>query len=1099
MNKKFFLFVVVIISLVVAVSAEAATITVDANADTMVSDGNCTLREALTNANSDTDTTSGDCVAGSGTDTIEFSESMDIVLVGTSLQVTSPVIIDGTANGLGTCTTKNLGVQIDASGLDTFNFHVTGSNATIKGIVMKGNLSNTSIIYSSGLNNTFACNIIGYESDGITGAPSQDGIIINGGDNTMIGGANLGDGNIINAREASMIYLQNTSGTTIWGNYIGIGLDGTTWTGTAQTGVIVQDSTDTIIGGNTSAKRNVIGGLQGGVYPSGILVQGVSDNVIIQGNYIGTDSTGNVAAPIKYVGITSCGPHTCGQNPLDASTNITIGGINPGEGNVIAGTDDASGMYITATGVIIQGNKIGVGADGSTPLGNGQGGISITDSSDVIIGGSTAGARNIISNNMGSGIRLEDGVLPTTNVTIAGNYIGINADGTTAAGNQESGIITFGEVSGLVIGGSLEGARNVIADNDDAGIYLRQGISDVVIKNNYIGVGADGVTSMFNAEGALRAIGGSDLTVGGTGEYESNVLVGSTDDNAPVVYLEDWNDAHFVNNYINIGADETSVYGNGDHTVFSMQLSNNITIGGLESERNYFGTIAPGAYVPMISLIGGNLLLKNNYIGILPDGITSAVPGGVLSSIFAVGNATIMDNIIAFALQGIAAAGLDMTVTSSNNTFRNVGLPFDLLTLDGWIPTDTGLNRNDYLDNDVGVNGFINHPVMISASQSGSDIAATYMLDVPVSEHPYRVEFYTGLGELYEGFENVSITTPGHRIITTSVSDSSIAEGLSATVTPCTDEGCTTFGGTSEFSNKVGASSGGIDRGTAQGNETDFSDNGAYHIIGDAWLGACINADTVTKNDTQGTGGCIDDRDGVVFTKRKYKTSEAISFTVNPTDAGYMNVFIDRDQDGAFDGSGEHVIVNNAVVAGEQEVLLPITFSEEGTYSARFRYSTINQSDLTSTGEALDGEVEDYTILIENPRVIGYDSRFSKTETQGTNQLSTAEILGSGQCPANLIINDSMRQGDRNGNYSTYNKKAVTEVKLLQSHINRILKAQYNQAAGPEDGIFGPLTKQGVMRLQTALNTILKPTPTLIIDGIVGPFTRSAINTSCGI
>jgi len=108
------------------------------------------------------------------------------------------------------------------------------------------------------------------------------------------------------------------------------------------------------------------------------------------------------------------------------------------------------------------------------------------------------------------------------------------------------------------------------------------------------------------------------------------------------------------------------------------------------------------------------------------------------------------------------------------------------------------------------------------------------------------------------------------------------------------------------------------------------------------------------------------------------------------------------------------------------------------------------------------------------------------------------QILGSGTCPASLIITDSMRLGDTDGIYDSYNAKTVTQVDILQKQINRILAASYTQAAGPTDGIFGPLTKKGVARLQTALNSILKPNPTLLIDGIVGPFTRKAINNSCG-
>ena len=49
----------------------ASTITVNSTADNLTaSDGLCTLREAIKNANANADTTGGDCVAGSGADTI---------------------------------------------------------------------------------------------------------------------------------------------------------------------------------------------------------------------------------------------------------------------------------------------------------------------------------------------------------------------------------------------------------------------------------------------------------------------------------------------------------------------------------------------------------------------------------------------------------------------------------------------------------------------------------------------------------------------------------------------------------------------------------------------------------------------------------------------------------------------------------------------------------------------------------------------------------------------------------------------------------------------------------------------------------------------
>ncbi|MEZ4705573.1 MAG: choice-of-anchor Q domain-containing protein [Caldilineaceae bacterium] len=76
--------------------AHAAGITVDSTADTVASDGVCTLREALNNANADADTTGGDCAAGLGDDTITFGVSGTIALGGIlTVQNNGKLIIDG--------------------------------------------------------------------------------------------------------------------------------------------------------------------------------------------------------------------------------------------------------------------------------------------------------------------------------------------------------------------------------------------------------------------------------------------------------------------------------------------------------------------------------------------------------------------------------------------------------------------------------------------------------------------------------------------------------------------------------------------------------------------------------------------------------------------------------------------------------------------------------------------------------------------------------------------------------------------------------------------------------------------------------------------
>jgi CSLREA domain-containing protein len=76
-------------------TACAATITVNTLADESTpSDGLCSLRETINNANSASDTTGGDCSAGTGTDTINFTGSGTIKLNSPLPVITSHLTIN---------------------------------------------------------------------------------------------------------------------------------------------------------------------------------------------------------------------------------------------------------------------------------------------------------------------------------------------------------------------------------------------------------------------------------------------------------------------------------------------------------------------------------------------------------------------------------------------------------------------------------------------------------------------------------------------------------------------------------------------------------------------------------------------------------------------------------------------------------------------------------------------------------------------------------------------------------------------------------------------------------------------------------------------
>src|SRR5215510_11803059 len=73
--------------------ALAATLNVNSTADPGVAgDGQCTLREALANANSDSDTTAGDCPAGAGVDLVNVPAGRYVTGFG-SLYGTSELIL----------------------------------------------------------------------------------------------------------------------------------------------------------------------------------------------------------------------------------------------------------------------------------------------------------------------------------------------------------------------------------------------------------------------------------------------------------------------------------------------------------------------------------------------------------------------------------------------------------------------------------------------------------------------------------------------------------------------------------------------------------------------------------------------------------------------------------------------------------------------------------------------------------------------------------------------------------------------------------------------------------------------------------------------
>ena len=216
------------------------------------------------------------------------------------------------------------------------------------------------------------------------------------------------------------------------------------------------------IGGTTVAARNVISG------NDSVGVDLGSFRNLIQGNFIGTDASGTAALGSQQNGVN-----------LGRSSN-TIGGTTPGAVNVISG--NGAGVVAFGSGNFILGNFIGTDVSGTRALGNSSCGVAASFGDSITIGGTTAGAGNVISGNLRGVL-----VIQSTGTVIEGNFIGTDASGSSPLGNTENGV-ELGSNSEQTIG-----PHNVIAFNGGQGVQVESGLGNRITANSIFSNGSLGV------------------------------------------------------------------------------------------------------------------------------------------------------------------------------------------------------------------------------------------------------------------------------------------------------------------------------------------------------------------------------------------------------------------------------------------------------------------------------------------------------------------------------------------------------------------------------------------------------------------------------
>ena len=155
---------------------------------------------------------------------------------------------------------------------------------------------------------------------------------------------------------------------------------------------------------------------------------------------------------------------------------------------------------------------------------------------------------------------------------------------------------------------------------------------------------------------------------------------------------------------------------------------------------------------------------------------------------------------------------------------------------------------------------------------------------------------------------------------------------------------------------------------------TMLVNDGARHILSSLYLGNLIDSEGDGQSSIDDSGdntNGLNDEDGVHFTNLPFIQNSQNEVVVLSSGSGYLNAWIDFNQDGDWNDNGEHVIRDQPVVAGTQPITFnvpmidPIASPQTRAMNARFRLSS--QTALAPWGLAIDGEVEDYQVPIFVP------------------------------------------------------------------------------------------------------------------------------------
>ena len=468
-------------------------------------------------------------------------------------------------------------------------------------------------------------NRIGTDANGLSAVPNLlVGLVLAGSSRNSIVGADGNDandprkGNLISGNGLEGIRINGSNRNIVAGNWIGVNQRGNEALANNESGILIDFSaTENRIGSNADGvndvrERNVIAGN----VKSGIRVFSGSESQIA-GNWIGIGVDGIGKLPNGSEGILVDG---ASWKTVIGSSLTTL--FPEAARNVVSG-NGKFGMAVYESNLTrISSNFVGIAPDGKTAIPNAQDGILVKGGLSTLIGtdgdgksdllegnvisgntkngiwfsnavgsrvagnllglsadGARAVAnnhsgiwiaqgsrfnqveRNIISGNELQGVSI--GGFQSDSNQVSGNYIGTDAAGLVPIPNRQSGVLLYDQASRNIIGGSTPAGRNVVSGNIGWGVDIKTNANANSIVGNWIGPVGDGLHSLGNSEGGIRILEASNNRIGDGSPEASNSIIGNGKVGIQVTHMLSTGNSFARNSIANHSTIEIDLGGDG--------------------------------------------------------------------------------------------------------------------------------------------------------------------------------------------------------------------------------------------------------------------------------------------------------------------------------------------------------------------------------------------------------------------------------------------------------------------------------------------------------------------------------------------------------